>query len=172
MDPRAASARGVAASNGTLTPVKKDPSTSGPARGAARILRPAAALRRLFRRNVRRTWIAALVLGAAASAATFGALRDFESQRAHAQFHEAASQRLNEFETNLHLATERVQSLGAFFDATQGTGAITAERFERLASSLWSVDYAIQALSWNPKVGGPQRASWRSASETGVAPPR
>jgi PAS domain S-box-containing protein len=169
--PRFPIADGLRTGDVTIETGRQDPAgdqaPSRPAGGATSPLaRPARAparrtrLHRALRTVLRNSWIIALVSGIASTAVVFLLLWESEGQRAQSAFRQRASQRLDAFEANVRLATEKIQSMGAYFDTLDNAQEMGQERFERLAGSLWSVDSIIQALEWAPRVPGAGRAQW------------
>ncbi|HXY21633.1 MAG TPA: CHASE domain-containing protein [Burkholderiaceae bacterium] len=106
-------------------------------------------------------WVLAFVLALAITAATFSFVRQYEVNRAQAEFRASAVQRTDLLQADIALATSELTALGAYFDASSN---IDRQTFHRLAHSILKTGSPIRAIEWIPRVPAEQRSRFEQTA--------
>jgi len=99
----------------------------------------------------------ALALGALLSLLVAGSLHDWERREAQEQVRQGAQDRAEVLRGQLMRSMEVLHAIGAFYDAR---GEVSREEFRRFVAGALARQPELQALSWDPRVPGGERAVW------------
>jgi adenylate cyclase len=136
--------------------------------GSLELLGRARSLLRHLVQSRQRHWLvlAVLAVGMFASGLCFSVLRSLERQKVEAQFRDAARQRLDDLQSHMDTAMDKVADLSAFCASRQ---PLTRAWFDLFAGQVSRNQAAIQALEWTPPVPLARRAALeRSARAEGL----
>jgi CHASE1-domain containing sensor protein len=109
----------------------------------------------------RRLPLAVLLIGILVSALLWHALRRLEDSEARSAFFAAAQQRFDYLHASLARSLDSLESLGAFFEASE---RVDRSAFSRFTLDLLSRHAEIRALVWIPRVPVSRRAEFERAA--------
>jgi signal transduction histidine kinase/CheY-like chemotaxis protein len=99
----------------------------------------------------------ALAIGVLLSLLVAGLLRDWEHREAQEQVRQAAQDRTEVLRGQIVRSMEVLHAIAALYDAH---GEVTREEFRKFVAGALARQPELQALAWDPRVPGPERAAW------------